>query len=156
MKSATLAGIFTLLNATFNWIPSTSLLMTMGLAIVLDFVTGVIKAVVLKNDRTSEGYRRSVVKFTQYGGAVLVSMLLSYLAEQNQQFIQLQTYINYLGNGLLSFIIFIEATSVFENMYAIDNKTPFSRYFIKPLLKILTFQIANNPLTKIKDEEVKP
>lgn len=156
MKSATLAGIFTLLNATFNWIPSTSLLMTMGLAIVLDFVTGVIKAVVLKNDRTSEGYRRSVVKFTQYGGAVLVSMLLSYLAEQNQQFVQLQTYINYLGNGLLSFIIFIEATSVFENMYAIDNKTPFSRYFIKPLLKILTFQIANNPLTKIKEDEVKP
>lgn len=156
MKTAILAGIFTLLNVTFNWIPSTSLLMTMGLAIVLDFVTGVIKAVVLKNDRTSEGYRRSVVKFTQYVGAVLVSMLLSYLAEQNQQFIQLQTYINYLGNGLLSFIIFIEATSVFENMYAIDNKTPFSRYFIKPLLKILTFQIANNPLTKIKDEEVKP
>ena len=153
MKQISVALLFSLLNLQFNWIPSTGLLLAVGASIVLDFITGVARAIVQKQNRTSEGYRKTVIKFIQYGGAILVSMLLSYISEQNQNLIKYEDYIKLTGNALLCFIIFIEATSVFENMYAMDSSTMFSRYFIKPILSLLTFQIKNNPVTKIKAGE---
>lgn len=156
MKSTTVAGAFTLLNITFQWVPSASLLLAMGLAITLDFITGVIKAIVQKQNRTSEGYRKTIVKFVQYGGAVGVAMLLNYVSSTKPSMANVSLYMGYLNDGLLSFIIFIETTSVLENMYAIDSSTPFSRWVIKPLLRLFTFQIKNNPLTKIKTGDEQP
>ena len=143
MKTTLLSIGFMLLNITFNWLPSFDLLLVMLISIIIDFITGVIKASVLKVKRTSEGYRRTIVKFMQYGGAVSIGMLLSYLVEKNVSLDGLKTYINYFGDGLIIFIILIEITSILENIYAVDNTTPFSKYFIQPLLKILTIQIKN-------------
>lgn len=154
MKSYTLLTFFgALLNVKFNFLPTPSLLLVMGIAIVLDFGTGVIKAVYLKNARTSEGYRKTVIKFTQYGGSVVVGMLLKYIAGQNSDMANVQPYVEYLTNGLVIFIIFIELTSVLENLYAIDNQTTFSKFFVGPLLKLLTFQIKNNPIMKMEEQQ---
>lgn len=58
MKSTlTLAAVFTLLNIQLNIIPNIDLLIVMGGVIIIDFVTGVVKAVIKKQARTSEGYK---------------------------------------------------------------------------------------------------
>ena len=100
MKTTLLSIGFMLLNITFNWLPSFDLLLVMLISIIIDFITGVIKASVLKVKRTSEGYRRTIVKFMQYGGAVSIGMLLSYLVEKNVSLDGLKTYINYFGDEI--------------------------------------------------------
>ncbi|HRH61414.1 MAG TPA: phage holin family protein [Chitinophagaceae bacterium] len=153
MKNILFSGGLTILNIKFNFLPPADLLIGMALSMVLDFVTGIIKAIVQNKNRTSEGYRRTVIKFTQYGGAVALSMMINYFARTQPGLAQFSNISDYLGNGLLIFIIFIECTSILENMYAIDNGTPFSRYFIKPLLRLFTIQIKNNPVAKLDEEK---
>lgn len=154
MKSKFLITILgTLLNIKFNFLPTPNLLLVMGVAIVLDFLTGILKSVILKKVRTSEGYRKTVIKFTQYGGSVVVGMLLKYIGAMNSDMANIAQYAEYLTDGLVIFIIFIELTSVLENVYAIDQETPFSKYLVGPLLKLLTFQIKNNPVTKLKNPD---
>lgn len=153
MKSALFASGFWLLNIKFNFLPSVNLLVVMGITIALDFGTGVLKAIILKQVRTSEGYRKTVVKFLQYGGGVVVGCLLKYLGTKQSEMANVSQYIDYLNNGLLIFIIFIETTSILENIYAVDKETPFSKYLIAPLLKLLTFQIKNNPIEKLAEKQ---
>lgn len=146
MKSILAVSFITLLNVNYSFLPTGTLLLAMAVAVILDFITGVIKASYNNQVRTSEGYRKTVVKFIQYGGAVCVSMLLKFLVGLKDQGTveYLNPYMEFLNDGLLIFIIFIEVTSVLENMYAIDSKSVFAVYFIKPLLKIMTFAIKNN------------
>lgn len=157
MKTMFTIGVLTLLNVQLNFLPTGTLMVAMAASICLDFVTGLIKAVIAKDARTSQGYRKTVVKFMQYGGAVCVSMLLKFLmmrsGEQAMQAIS--PYADYLNNGLLIFIIFIEITSILENMYAIDNSSPFAQYFIKPLLSIMTVAIKKNSIAKAAEQEEK-
>ncbi len=146
MKSILAVSLVTLLNVNYYFLPTGTLLLAIAVAIILDFITGVIKASYNNQVRTSEGYRKTVVKFIQYGGAVCVSMLLKFLVGLKDQGTveYLNPYMEFLNDGLLIFIIFIEVTSVLENMYAIDSKSVFAVYFIKPLLKVMTFAIKNN------------
>lgn len=146
MKFILAVSFITLLNVNYSFLPTGTLLLAMAVAVILDFIAGVIKASYNNQVRTSEGYRKTVVKFIQYGGAVCVSMLLKFLVGLKDQGTveYLNPYMEFLNDGLLIFIIFIEVTSVLENMYAIDSKSVFAVYFIKPLLKIMTFAIKNN------------
>jgi len=147
MKSTlTLAAVFTLLNVQLNIIPNIDLLIVMCGVIIIDFVTGIIKAIIKKQARTSDGYKKTIIKFLQYGGAVVCGILLKYLSLHNSNMVQFATFADYLTDGLVAFIIFIEITSIFENIYAVDTTTPFARYIVKPLLSLFTFQIKNNPI----------
>jgi hypothetical protein len=138
-------SIALLLFIKVAFLPSVSLLSYMAIAMVLDFVTGIAKAKVLNQARTSAGYRRSVIKFLQYGGSIAVSLILANAGE-GRAAEPFKAMLSYFNDGLIIFIIYIEATSVFENLYAIDSRTLMSRYFIAPVLKILTWQIRNNPI----------
>lgn len=142
MKILSIA-ILLLLKVTF--LPSVSLLFYMAIAIILDFVTGIVKAKVLNQVRTSSGYRKSVIKFLQYGGSIAIGLVLANAGE-GRTADAFKAMLSYFNDGLILFIIYIEVTSVFENLYAVDNKTLMSRYFIAPVLKILTWQIKNNPV----------
>lgn len=153
MKITTSAFAFWLLNIKFNLFPSINLLVIMGIAISSDFATGIVKAIMLKQVRTSEGYRKTVVKFLQYGGGVLVGVLLKYVAKQNSDMANIVQYTDYLTNGLVIFIIFIETTSILENLCTIDDSTIIAKYVFKPLLKLLTFQIKNNPIEKLAQKQ---
>jgi phage-related holin len=155
MKTLTITSLLTLLNINFKLIPNADLLLVMSLAIVLDFVTGVAKSVILKKARTSEGYRKTVVKFLQYGGALAAGGILKHLSGKQSDMVSLDKYITYCNTGLLIFIIFIEVTSILENISEMDRKTPFSIYFIQPLLRIMTFQIRNNALTRQDPKNLK-
>lgn len=58
-----------------------------------------------------------------------------------------------IGNGLMVAIIYIEVTSIFENAYAINPGSKLSKYFIRHVLNLLTYQFKNNPATKTNDNE---
>jgi hypothetical protein len=144
-----------LLFIKFAFLPNSQLLFWMGLAIALDFLTGIAKACVLKKARTSEGFRKTITKFLQYGGALAVGMILSNAAKQNAM-VQAETLLKYFNDALVIFVIYIEVTSVFENLYEVDKKSMISKYFIRPILKLLTVQIKTNPLVKAANETKEP
>jgi len=156
MKNTLLAAGLTFLNIRFGLVPPTHLFGVMGIVIALDFLTGVIKSVFLRQVRTSAGYRKTVIKFMQYGGSIAIAMVLRYLAGLHPELKASIKYLDWLGNGLMIFIIMIECTSILENIYAIDKTSKMSRYLIKPLLNLLTFQLKNNPLTKNQPNEANP
>lgn len=127
--------------------PDIDLLAWAIIAICVDFVTGILKARIKRVQRTSTGFRKTIIKLAQYGGAIIVGMVLSGISKVNEVE-KATSLLNYFNNGLVSFIIYIECTSIFENLYEIDKTSYFGRYFVKNILNILTFQIKNNPSTQ--------
>jgi phage-related holin len=118
-------------------------------AMAVDFITGVVKAKFKKVERTSEGYRRTVKKITQYFTAAALAIGLQFLSKALWE--AQSANMVYITMFVLVFIIYIEVTSIFENLYEIDSASPFAKYFIKPLLIILKFGIKNNPAQKAAD-----
>ncbi len=145
LELLTVTQAFGVLKIAF--LPDLNLLIWVAIAMVFDFITGVIKAAVKNEARTSAGYRKTVTKFTQYGGAIAAGVLLSNTLPPAN------AVTSYFSNALLVFITYIEATSIFENLYAIDNKSAISRFFIAPILKLLTFAIKKSPLNQAADEK---
>lgn len=118
------------------------LLLALFLLIGLDFLTAMAKLRVLKIEPTSEGQRRSVSKITQYGGAIVVCYLLWALFKTNLP------NAGIILNMILLGVMFVEVTSIFENLYEVDHKSYFGKYFIYPVLKIMKFGMVKNPLMK--------
>ena len=148
MKLIPFAG---LMFIQLNFFPNVSLLAVLFLVMVFDFITGVLKAKVLGMARTSDGFRKTIKKFTQYAFALLASYSLAYVANtKGGETIQHLT--PYLVDGLSIFIVYIEITSIFENLYMIDSDSMISKYFFAPMLKMLTFQIKNNPVIKSAEQ----
>lgn len=135
----------------FQFFPSTSLLFWMAVAICLDFFTGVAKAASKGEARTSEGYRKTIVKAFQYLGALAAGVILANagIGTNNEH---VQSLLLFVNDGLCVFIIFIEITSVFENLVELDKHSMMSKYFFTPALRLLTFQIKNNPVAKSAGE----
>lgn len=134
--------------------PTLSLFLVVIIAIGIDFLTGVIKAKFKKQARTSEGYRRTVVKLLQY----IVPILILQFAARN-----IPEYKNMLldcSGYLMWFILYIEFTSILENLYEIDSRSLIARFLYKPLLVILKFGIEKNAVAqaaeKIDAEKNKP
>lgn len=135
---------FSLLFLKMAFLPNLTLLGLMFFLIVLDFFSGVLKAIMTHQPRTSSGYRKTISKFIQYGGAMIISIVLAILSKVYHEGSS-PLLLSFFGNTLSVFIIYIEITSFFENCYACDPTSVFSQYFFKPVLKVLTAQIKNNP-----------
>lgn len=141
--SFTLLTILTALNINFNFLPHSYLLVAVFFLIILDFVTGVLKACVLDIPRTSKGYRETYAKFIQYMGAILMALAMAFLVQEVPQLKDIHFFSSIVNNVVLIGIIFIESLSIMENLIAVDDKSPFAKYIIKPLYRILTFEIKN-------------
>lgn len=128
-----------------QFFPNADLLFWMTAAIVLDLITGVIKAISKGEARTSRGFRETIKKLTQYLGGILAAVILIHVGGVNEAS---KLLFSYLNNALVFYIIYIEAVSIFENLNEIDKTSMIARYFYQPALKILTFQIKNNPIFK--------
>lgn len=126
--------------------PSFNMLFIVLGATVMDFITGVAKAKFQKKARTSEGYRKTVVKLMQY----LVPVLVIWVASKRVPGYEKQ--LTQIGGWLMMFITYIEATSIFENLYEIDKKSIIAKFVYRPALKILKFGIENNPVTVAADK----
>lgn len=148
MKSIATISVLSFLNVSYNIIPDAMLMVGIGFVVLLDFITGVIKAIVKGDQRTSVGYRKTVKKFTQYFGAIAASIIAQYALSFKLHSNEFGYITEFMNNGLLLFIIFIELTSIFENLIEIDTKSPFAIYFIQPVHKIMTFAIRNNKFIK--------
>lgn len=127
-------------------IPTFKLFYVLVAAIGIDFITGIIKAKMQKKARTSQGYRKTVVKLMQY----IVPVVVIWMGSKN-----IPEYANTLkevGGWLMLFIVYIEGTSIFENLYEIDQKSIIAKWVYKPALKLLKFGIENNQVVKAAEE----
>jgi len=123
-------------------LPSGILISWMCVALIADLITGVFRAIIDKKVRTSQGYRETLAKIIQYGGALIIGIILTSLAKSHADGLD-PKILNYFNNFLVSFIIFIEITSIMENLYAISPESKFSKYFVKPMLAVLTFNLEH-------------
>lgn len=136
-------------------LPSGVLIAWMCVALIIDLVTGVARAIVDKKTRTSQGYRETLGKIIQYGGALIIGIILSSLAKHHADGLD-PKILEFFNSFLVIFIIFIEVTSTMENLYAISPDSKFSKYFVKPILGILTFNLehlSGKINTKVTDND---
>jgi phage-related holin len=138
------AGI--LLGIEFFVKPSFSLLSVVLILIALDLVTGVVKAKFQHKERTSEGYRRTVIKLLQYLGPVIVLYIGSKSIPEHSKLLK------DISGYVMMFICYIEATSIFENLYEIDKKSMIAKFLYRPALVILKFGMEKNPVTQAADK----
>jgi phage-related holin len=144
MKTSTLLLLtVTTLNINLNFLPHRYLLVAVFFLILLDFITGVLKSVILDIPRTSKGYRETYAKFIQYMGAILMSLAMGFLVQEVKELTQLTFFSKIVNNIIMLGIVSIEGLSIMENLIAIDTKSPFARYIIIPLHRLLTFEIKN-------------
>lgn len=142
----------TLLTAKITWAaillwfdffmaPSFNLFGVVLAVMAIDLVTGLTKAKFKKIERTSEGLRKTIVKLMQY----IIPIFIFWGAGR---FIpEYKDRLQQASGWVMMFIIYIEVTSIFENLYEIDKKSIISKFLYKPALKILKFGIENNAVT---------
>jgi phage-related holin len=145
-----LAGI------TFSWFaieyfPSAMLCFWLLVAMLGDFITGLLKSWKKGEVTSSEGLRRSITKVLSYGGAILVIMTLVNvvgLVDTSNSY-DLAIVIN----GLMGFIVFVELYSICENISQAYPDTPLTIYFIGPIMEFLRGRFKRLPLPENKDNE---
>lgn len=127
--------------------------------IVMDFITGIIKAKLAGTARTSEGYRKTLKKIPGYILIPIVLWLGGVYADthvpkdsDSHTMLEVAKILKEASGWVMLFIIYIETTSIFENLYEIDKKSPFNKYFIRPLLIFLKIGIEHNPLIEAADK----
>jgi len=138
-----------------NHLPKGTLLTWLAISFVLDLITGIGKSVLNGVARTSTGYRKTIAKFLQYFGAIGVSIIMGNTLSDNPAFAAARETISFMNDGLLVFIIYIELTSVCENLIEASPESPFAKYFIVYLHRVLTFTFKNNPVKQIVEENEK-
>jgi phage-related holin len=141
MKTSIL-GYLGLLFIKVSFIPSVSLLAWVFIAIAFDFLTGVIKSKVLKQAITSTGFRKSVVKTLQYLGIIIGGIILTNTATGQSEIVE------WINDGLLLFIVYVEVYSILENFYAMEPGSKISEFIIRPLMSILSLSLTKNPFAK--------
>lgn len=77
------------------------------IAIIIDLIAGVRKAIQLDEARTSQGFKRTVTKLMQYYGLLSFALMFDILAS----IVEPLPYITALAS---IFLVFIEAKSVYE------------------------------------------
>lgn len=129
-------------------LPPSTLLTWLGITMILDLITGVACAVKKGVPRTSKGFRGTVVKFIQYGGAVGIGIILSNVADIQKDEAS-EAIFKYFSTGLLAFIIFIEVKSILENMIEINPESDFTKFFLNPVHDFISL----NFIQKFKQNE---
>lgn len=125
-----------------KYTPDGSLLIGLFILFVLDFAFGVTKATLTKQIRTSEGFRKTFTKFIQYGGSIIIGMVLLNIKSVSESKFGNQ-YSSVFGDSMICIMIYIEVVSILENMEVIGNNNDFVKYFVRPVRRLITFQIKN-------------
>lgn len=125
-----------------NYVPDGSLLLGLLIMMGVDLAFGVAKSVVLNIVRTSEGFRRTLAKFIQYGGSIIIGMVLLNIKSVSSSYFG-QEYSSLFGDFMLYIMIYVEVVSILENMEAMGQSNDFVKYFVRPLRRLITFQMRN-------------
>ncbi|MBU7576657.1 MAG: phage holin family protein [Flavihumibacter sp.] len=145
LASISLGSIFLNVGQLFGLFANAIHWQLLIVAVVLsafDFVTAMAKLKVLKIEPTSSKQRDSFKKMIQYGGAIIVAYVVWFLARKQV------ANAGIVVNLTMFAIIFVEITSIGENLYEVNPTGFFGRYFIYPLLYITKFTMVKNPLMK--------
>lgn len=134
-------------------VPKPMLLLFLLGAILVDFITGIVKSWSKGKPTTPVGFRKTVTKLGTYVGSILgVWILVNIL---NTAYTTSFDY-TVIINGSIGFLTFIEVYSVFENIYEIDPNSLLSRKFIKPILKFLKGKLdSSHPLDDLTNKNKK-
>ena len=133
-----------------QYYPKIQLLIALIIVFVLDFICGVTKATLTGKRRTSKGFRKTFSKFIQYGVSVVLALVILNIGNDGK--FDLSQQVSYLfGDFMIFLMIYIEIVSIFENIEVINPESDFVKYFIRPVRRILTFQIKN--LLKEENQE---
>jgi len=130
--------------------PNLPLILWVCIFMIADLITGLLKSKMARDAITSERLRHSIVKFLQYFGCVGLVMVLMNQKHESQAVIEA---LKWAYNGLTILILYIEALSILENLYAMDMQNPFAKNVIRPLYFLLSLAVKNNPLSRLKDSE---
>lgn len=135
-------------------LPDKNMLAFLFILMTIDLCTGVTKAIFLKQNRTSSGFRKSIVKFYQYVGVICAGMfltsILKYKGFDNTYFI-----FDFVTHWVVIFLIYIETVSILENIQALDSKSKVAKFLFEPLLMLLTLELSkfsNRVKKMVKDE----
>lgn len=142
--------VVTLLDITKALVlPQLSLLLWIAVLMGVDFITGVLKAKLLKETITSQRARDTIIKFLQYFGCIGITIVIINQVGQSDQVTQAM---NWAKDGVCILIIYIECLSILENLYGMDKTSPLSRWIFGPLYMLLSLAIKNNPFKRAADE----
>lgn len=129
------------MNNYILYTPNGTLLIALLIVFILDFGFGITKATINGTRRTSEGFRKTFTKFMQYGGSIIIAMvILNVIYSSKVKFGEQFSWL--FGDTMLYIMIYIEIVSIFENMEEMGDND-FIKYFIRPVRRILTFQVKN-------------
>lgn len=143
------AGFFSWFS--IEYVPSAMLFFYLLIAMLGDFITGLLKSWKKGKHTSSEGLRRSVTKVLSYIGAILVIMVMvnviGLVDDGNKYDLAM------IINGLMGFIVFVELYSMCENISEAYPESPLVKWLIMPIMKFLRGKLENNPLNQINNNE---
>jgi len=134
-----------------QYLPNVALLTGLLVVVTLDFIFGVTRATFNGTRRTSKGFRKTISKFLQYGGCIIVSMVVLNIATASGPVLGRQFY-KWFGDLILYLMVYIEVVSIFENMEALAPGSLFVKVFVRPLRRMITFQLKQ----LYKEDQIPP
>jgi hypothetical protein len=146
------------------FMPDIDLIFWASVLIILDLLTGMIKAHINGDLVISAGIRKTAIKLSQYMGAIAVCFVLSNVAASskdtsffgNGMYDKLKFTFQFLNNLVMFMIIYIESISVLENGLDINGDSLFSKFFVRPLHRLLSLAILVNAIKVLSDRTPKP
>lgn len=141
----------TLLFLEFILQPSFSLFGVVMTVIAIDFVTGFAKAKFLKQARTSQGMRKTFVKLSQYLTPIFLLWGASLVAHYEPGYAVHEKMLRTSCGFVMMFVVYVEVTSIFENLYEIDKTSPIARYLYKYALIVLKWGLEHNQIKEAAD-----
>ena len=134
LKSPPFLGIFlgcTWFNLTY--LPTANFMFILGIAVFVDLITGIAKAWTKGENTTSSGLRKTITKLIQYGGFIIVGVLLLNITIGDSNLARYRTVID----GCFLFMILIELISICENVVEVSPDSKIVRYVINPFMKLI-------------------
>lgn len=150
------APLLLLTGTTFSfmeikYLPSGFIVQLMGLAILLDLITGLLKSWKKGILTSSQGFKNTIIKILAYCTCIIaIWILISIVALTGINFLLPPSLVL---NAVISFITFTELYSVFENIDEAYPDSQLSKFLISPVLKFLKGKITNNPFADTGDKE---
>lgn len=135
-----------LLFIKLNFLPNVTLLGWVFFAVLIDFITGVLKAKLTKQVVNSQGFRQTAIKSLQYIGLIVGGIIIGNSFEKQSDIV------SWVNDGLLMFILYVEVYSIFENLYAMNPNSKIAQRVFAPAMRILIIGISKNSLEKTADD----
>lgn len=147
-----------MLAISFVWfelkfLPNPMLIFLLGAAIFLDFFSGIIKSI--KTGQCTTYYRllQTGLKMATYAVIIAAMEILVNVMSMTQT----SPVFDYslIPNTASGFLIFIELYSAFLNLAKAFPRSPLTKYFLKPLIKLLKGKLENeHPIKSELDKTI--